>query len=485
MVKKKNFILIYLLLIAIMLGILIAGVVSFYIIHKNDETIQSGVYIKGINVSGLTKEEAVKLVKDNLDLELNDHLILKYKNYEYYVEVEQFEAQFDVEASVELAYEIGRSGNIIKDIKDYVTVLMSKIDVDPVLKYSEEALISYLEVIEAQLPDQLEQSSYYVDDDKVIITNGKNGAKIYMDELKETILEEVQDITYKNTCIDIPTFTEYPNKIDVAAIHDDVYRQMQNAYFTTEPRMVYAEVTGVDFDVQAVENAIKDNPNVEEYSVELSLTKPEVTVNDLGMEAFPDLLGRYSTKYINNPDRTTNLRLASNKINGKVIMPGEEFSFNKVVGRRTVAAGYKNAAIFSDGQVTDGLGGGICQITSTLYNAVVFANMQIVSRRNHMFVPSYVTGGRDATVVYGSTDFIFKNSRSYPIKLVSSVEGGVATISVYGYKNPNDPEYEISIENSLIKTTAKSLVYDAYKVYKQNGEVVKREKMSRDTYKKY
>ncbi len=485
MVKKKNFILIYLLLIAIMLGILIAGVVSFYIIHKNDETIQSGVYIKGINVSGLTKEEAVKLVKDNLDLELNDHLILKYKNYEYYVEVEQFEAQFDVEASVELAYEIGRSGNIIKDIKDYATVLMSKIDVDPVLKYSEEALISYLEVIEAQLPDQLEQSSYYVDDDKVIITNGKNGAKIYMDELKETILEEVQDITYKNTCIDIPTFTEYPNKIDVAAIHDDVYRQMQNAYFTTEPRMVYAEVTGVDFDVQAVENAIKDNPNVEEYSVELSLTKPEVTVNDLGMEAFPDLLGRYSTKYINNPDRTTNLRLASNKINGKVIMPGEEFSFNKVVGRRTVAAGYKNAAIFSDGQVTDGLGGGICQITSTLYNAVVFANMQIVSRRNHMFVPSYVTGGRDATVVYGSTDFIFKNSRSYPIKLVSSVEGGVATISVYGYKNPNDPEYEISIENSLIKTTAKSLVYDAYKVYKQNGEVVKREKMSRDTYKKY
>lgn len=135
--------------------------------------------------------------------------------------------------------------------------------------------------------------------------------------------------------------------------------------------------------------------------------------------------------------------------------------------------------------MTDGLGGGICQITSTLYNAVVFANMQIVSRRNHMFVPSYVTGGRDATVVYGSTDFIFKNSRSYPIKLVSSVEGGVATISVYGYKNPNDPEYEISIENSLIKTTAKSLVYDAYKVYKQSGEVVKREKMSRDTYKKY
>ena len=485
MVKKKNFILTYLLLIAFVIGILIAGIVSFYVVHKNDNTIQSGVYIKGINVSGLSKDEAVKLVQENLDLELNDHLILKYKNYEYYVEVEQFDAKFDIEASVDLAYQIGRSGNFFKDMKDFGSVLLSKIDVDPVLQYNQEELLSYLEVIQAQLPDQLEQSSYYVDDDKVMITNGKNGAKIYMDELKKTIIEEVQDITYKNTCIDIPTYTEYPDQINVQAIHDDVYREMQNAYFTTEPRMVYAEVTGVDFNVGAVEQAISGNPNVDEYAVELTFTRPEVTVNDLGMDPFPDLLGTYSTKYINNADRTTNLRLAANKINGKVIMPDESFSFNKVVGRRTAAAGYKNAAIFSDGQVTDGLGGGICQITSTLYNAVVFANMKITSRRNHMFVPSYVTGGRDATVVYGSTDFTFQNSRSYPIKLVATVEGGRATVNVYGYRNENDPEYDISIETNLIKTTAKSLVYDAYKIYKQNGEVVNREKMSRDTYKKY
>ena len=362
---------------------------------------------------------------------------------------------------------------------------MSKIDVDPVLTYNKEALTSYLETIEAQLPDQLEQSSYYLEDGKVIITNGKNGARIYIEELENTIFEVIQDMSYKNAYIDIPTFTEYPDKINVQAIHDDVYRQMQNAYFTTEPRMVYAQVTGVDFNVQDVERVIEENPNAEEYAVELTFIKPEITVNDLGMDAFPDRIATFSTKYVNNPDRTTNLRLAANKINGTVIMPGEEFSFNKVVGRRTAAAGYKDAAIFSDGQVTDGLGGGICQITSTLYNAVVYANLKITSRRNHMFVPSYVTGGRDATVVYGSTDFKFTNSRSYPIKLIASVEGGVATVSVYGYKNPNEPEFEIDIETNLVKTTSTSLVYDAYKVYKQNGNVVNREKMSRDTYKKY
>ncbi len=485
MISKKNFIVIYLILIAVVIGILVASMITFYICHKNSDKIQSGVSVKGINVSGLTREEAKQLVGEKLKSELNDHIILKYQNYEYYVEVEQFEAKFNVEASIELAYQIGRSGKIGKDIKDYASVLMAKIDIDPILDYNQEALKNYIETIQAQLPDQLEQSSYYVDDDKLVITNGKNGAKIYTEELEQRIIEEVQDITYKNMCIDIPTFTEYPDKINVQAIHNDIYRQAQNAYYTTEPRMVYAEVVGVDFDIPTVENKISENAEAEEYRIPLSYTKPEVTVSDLGMDPFPDLLSTFSTKYVNNPDRTTNLRLASNKINGKVIMPGEEFSFNKIVGKRTVAAGYKNAAIFSDGQVTDGLGGGICQVTTTLYDAVVFANLQITSRRNHMFVPSYATGGRDATVVYGSTDFKFKNSRSYPIKIVSSVDKGIATVSIYGYKNENDPEYEISIETNLVKTTPTSLVYDAYKIYKQNGVVVKKEKMSRDTYKKY
>lgn len=485
MVKKKHFILIYVVLILVVMGIFVSSSAIFYVMHKKDNKIQSGVFIKGINISGLTKQEASALLNEKLDAELNDHIILKYKNHEYYVEVEQFEAKFDIDASTEYAYKIGRSGNFFKDTKDMLKVLMFKIDIDPILTYNQEELRDYLETIGTRLPDQLEQSSYYVDGDNVIITNGKNGAKIEIEKLEKEIIAAIQDISYKNTCIDIPTITEYPDKIDVDSIHEDVYRQVQNAYFTTEPRMVYAEVTGIDFNVNAVKNAIQQNPNVDEYIVELSYQKPEITVNDLGMDPFPDLLASFSTNYVNNPNRTTNLRLASNKINGTVIMPGETFSFNKVVGKRTVQAGYKNAAIFSDGEVTDGLGGGICQVTSTLYNAAVFANMNITSRRNHMFVPSYVTGGRDATVVYGSTDFKFENSRSYPIKIISSVEGGIARVSIYGYKNPNDENYDISIETSLVKSTSTSLVYDAYKIYKQNGNVVKKERLSRDTYKKY
>ena len=298
------------------------------------------------------------------------------------------------------------------------------------------------------------------------------------------ILDAIQDISYSRSYIQIPTYVKYPDPINVDAIHEDIYREVKNAYFTTEPYAVFADVVGVDFDVDGVKKFIEENPDVEEYKINLDYTRPEITVNDLGKEAFPDLLASYSTKYAtSNVDRTTNLKLAASKIDGTVVMPGEIFSYNKVVGKRTIAAGYKEAAIYQDGGVTNGLGGGICQISTTLYNAVIAANMEIETRRNHMFVPSYSDPGKDATVVWGSTDFKFKNRRDYPIKIEASVNGGVAKISVYGLLTDN--EYDISIDTKTIKSTDKTLVVESYRSYRRNGEIVKRDKLYTDTYKKH
>ena len=502
MFRKDNTLFIYIILVAIFIGIIFASFFAFYINQKNKDTIQGGVYIKGINVSGLTKEEAIKLLEVELDTKLSDHVILNYKNYDYYLQPEQIEAEFDINASVDFAYDIGRKNGMIQNVKDYIAVLMTHINIEPVFKYNEKALQEYLEDVEAKLPDQLEQSSYYLeDDDELVITTGSIGAGIHMEDLKKEIVTNLQKMSYSNRYIEIPTYEKYPNPIDLDAIHNDIYVKPENAYFTTDPYMVYPHVIGVDFNVEDVKKHIEENPGFGEYLVELSLTTPEVVTDDIGMEAFPHLLASFSTKYVNNPNRTTNLRLASNKINSKVVMPGETFSFNKVVGKRTEAAGYKNAAIFQDGQVTDGLAGGICQISSTLYNAALKADMTIVSRRNHMFIPSYVDGGRDATVVWGSTDFKFKNERNYPVKIESSVSDGVARVAFYGFRR--DTEYDIDIETQKVKTIQFSTVtqkkagyskgeviqggvngsvWDSWRVYKLNGEIVKREKLYRDTY---
>ena len=204
----------------------------------------------------------------------------------------------------------------------------------------------------------------------------------------------------------------------------------------------------------------------------------------IGSEAFPDQLSSFSTNYsAQNVNRTTNLRLAANKINGTVVMPGEEFSYNKVVGERTIAAGYKEAPIYVSGRVEDGLGGGICQITTTLYNAVVYANLEITERTNHQFVPSYSKAGRDATVVYGSIDFRFKNTRNYPVKILCTVSGGVAKCEIYGLKE--NPDYDVEITSQVTETTSTSIKSVTYKTVRQNGQVISSERINRDTYKRH
>ena len=128
-------------------------------------------------------------------------------------------------------------------------------------------------------------------------------------------------------------------------------------------------------------------------------------------------------------------------------------------------------------------GGGICQITSTLYNAVVYANLEVTQRANHQFVPSYVTASRDATVVYGAIDFQFKNNRNYPIKLVCSVAGGVANFQIFGMRQDDDVEVQISSYET--GRTATAIYSESYKILKRGGQVIDKQLMSKDTYKRH
>lgn len=390
MFKPKHTLTIFVILLAIVIGIFCASVLMFYTNQQKSDTIQSGVYIKGINVSGLTKKEAIALIENELKDKMEAPLELTYKNNKYYLEIEQIGAKFNIEESVNYALSIAKSGDFFSDLQEYITTFLTNINIEPNLIYNDEMLTMYLENIESNLPDQLEEPSYYIEDEELIITNGKDGVGIEMTPLKQMIIDSIYDLSFANAYMQIPTYIRKPDPINVEKIHDEVFRQAENAYFTTEPYAVFADVVGVDFNSEEVKQMIEEDPSAEEYIADLIYTKADVTVNDLGAEAFPDLLASFSTRYVtSNRDRTTNLRLAAEKIDGTVVMPGEIFSYNTVVGKRTIAAGYKEAAIYENGQVTSGLGGGICQISTTLYNAAIAANMEIESRRNHMFVPSY------------------------------------------------------------------------------------------------
>jgi vancomycin resistance protein YoaR len=474
------------------LGIVfISFIVIFFILFlgitlyiSSSDKIITGIYIKGVEVAGLTKEQAIEKVTNEFNNVLPNNLTVVHGEYETQLNLDDLGANLNIEEAVDRAYNIGRDGNIFKNMGTIIKNLVSVNDLDLNVTVNTEQCTSILNDISTKLPDTVVQSSYYVEGNKLIITRGKSGNVVDVTPSIENIKNKIQDLTYASSKIELVTVAKDPDAIDIDKIHNEIYKEPVNAYYTTNPYVVYPHENGVDFNISVDEAKAMLNEVKDEYEIPLKYTAPSVTTNMIGTEAFPDLLAKFSTNYnARDTDRTTNLRLAAEKINGTVLMPGETFSYNTVVGERTIAAGYKEAAMYQNGEVVDGLGGGICQISTTLYNAVLYSNLEIVERRNHQFVPSYAKAGRDATVVYGSIDFKFKNTRNYPVKILCTVSGGVAKCEIYGLKE--NPDYDVEITSRVTETTATSIKSETYKTVRQNGQVISSERINKDTYKRH
>lgn len=493
--------------IAILLGIIIILALFFStifaLVNMNNQKMMSGITIKGIDVSGLSKEEAKAKLETIYSEKMGKEIHLKYNEYESSLNPTLMEVSYDVDKAVEEAYKIGREGNIFINNYQILFTLIGKKDVDVNMTLNEEVTRQSIQDIGVNLPGIVIESSYFIEEDILTITRGKEGIAIDEESLLNKVKDNLNDINIQENDITIPVVHKIPEEINIDKIHEEVYKEVQDAYYTKDPFTIYPEVEGVDFDVEAAKALIAAEVK-DEYQIQLIITKPKVTVNQIGSEAFPDRLSNFTTRYdASAKDRTTNLVIACQKLNGKVIMPGETFSYNQTLGKRTAAAGYKNAAVYENGQVVDGIGGGICQISSTLYNAVLMANLEIVERRNHQFVTSYLPAGRDATVVYGAIDFKFKNTRQYPIRLSASAKNGIATISIYGIKEEN--EYTFSFNTKTIASIPFGTKYvedaslpagtekvqqngvnglktETYITKMLNGKVISTTLLSRDTY---
>lgn len=492
--------------IAVSLGIvlLVALFIStiFALVNINNENIISGVSISGIDVSGLSREEAKGKLEAVYNEKKENDIDLEHNEFETTLSPELMEVNYKIDEAVESAVSIGKSKNIFKNNYDILGTLIEKRNIPVEMTINEEATRQTIEDMNASLPDVLIDSSYSIEDDELIITKGKAGVKIDTDNLLNQVKQKLNDLNDNENFIEIPVVNKEPEAIDIDKIHSEVYKEPQNAYYTKDPFTVYPEVEGVDFDVEAAKELLKEDKD--EYVIKLTITKPEITLDEIGTEAFPDQLSTFTTRYdVSDVDRSTNLRLASEKINGTVLKPGETFSYNKTVGARTIAAGYKNAKVYESGKVVDGIGGGICQVSSTLYNAALLANLEIVERRNHQFVTSYVGAGRDATVVYGQTDFKFKNTRKYPIRIVVTTNAGILKISIFGIKEENEYTFKFNtktvssipyktqyIEDSSLpagtekveQKGANGLITETYITKMLDGKVVSTELLSKDTY---
>lgn len=497
--KKK----IIIILSIIVLCIAIISTI-FAVINSTNEKIIKGVKIQDIDVSGLTKQEAKDKLSKMIE-ELSDKdIILKYGENEEIIKVESLEIKYNFDEALNKAYEIGRSGNILKNNFDIIRTRMFNTNINMDIKYNQDILNKEIDTFNSSLPGVVEECSYCIEEDKLIISKGKPGITINKEELNNEIKDKINNLKIKTEVINIPIINKQPDKIDLEKIHQEIYREPQDAYISQDPVTVHPHVNGVDFAITMEEAQKILQEDKDEYEIPLKITIANKTVNDLGEEAFPNTLGTFTTRYdASNKNRSNNIVLASSKINGTVILPGETFSYNKTVGKRTITSGFKEAGAYAGGKVIQEVGGGICQVSSTLYNAVLYANLEIVDRSNHYFECSYVDAGRDATVSWGTVDFKFRNNRTYPIKIEAYSKNGVVKISIKGIKE--EKEYEVTIQSKITSIIKKTVQYiedptleigeevveqeghngctsKTYKIVKYNGTVVSNDVISSDSY---
>ena len=507
--KKRN--------ISLMIGFFVLLVVVlifsviFALMNVTKSVIISGISIGDIDVSNLSISDAKKRITEATNIELNTPIKLKSKDYETTLNSNQIEFTYDIAKAAEAAYSYGRNGNIFKNNYAILNSTIFGKNIDLEYSYNEESLKQIIDDIESKIPGLVTEASFYREGEELVIVPGTDGISVDKNRLKEEIINTIitanaKDLKENNKKleVDIPLDKAKAKPIDIDNIYASIYTEPKDAYYESEPFKIYAEVEGVDFAISKDEakRIIKDKK--EEYRIPLTITPASKTIQDIGLEAFPYLISEFSTKYdASNINRSKNLAIAAGKIDGLVLMPGDEFSFNQVVGKRTIEEGYKDAKIYQNGQVVDGLAGGICQISSTLYNAAVKANLEITERRNHSFTTSYIRAGQDATVVYGVADLKFKNTRTYPIKISASVNSGIAEFKINGIKE--EVEYDISLvpvttgtipfgtqqvldpslapgQQVVEQRGASGLRVTTYKDTKLEGKLVSREVFTTDTY---
>lgn len=502
--KLKSFLL---LLIPLFIFAILVGILStvFALINRDNETIFSGISIQGIDVSNLTIDEAKRKVSSIIGNHISEEISLQHNDFQTVILPEQFGVSFDVDSAVEQAYSIGKSDSLIKNNYTILSLLLKNYNISPSINYDEDLLNSLIDSINAQLPDRVVNSGYSIDGTNLIITSGKDGILISSSDLKDEILSFLNDISSKNETINIPVNNVGAEPINLDAIYKDIFKLPVDASYTTNPYVVYPSSNGLDFAISMEEAKAIISNQQDEYTIPLKITYPNVTTNQIGNEAFPDLLSQFSTSFTSSGyNRSNNIILSSAKLNGLVLMPGEEFSYNQAVGQRTRAAGFREAGAYSNGKVVQEVGGGICQVSSTLYNAVLYANLEIVERTNHYFNPGYVKAGLDATVSWGGPDFRFRNNRNYPIRIVTDTSGKKLKVYIYGLKTDDDctvvldPRYISSVpykttyQNDASLATGETRVVSSgsngcktatYKyVYDKNGTLISSECISRDTY---
>ncbi|SHF07842.1 Vancomycin resistance protein YoaR, contains peptidoglycan-binding and VanW domains [Caldanaerobius fijiensis DSM 17918] len=421
------------ILVLFMMGVAFGGTYAYLLL--NEKTIVKNVYVNGINIGGLSKENAILKLKEHYEPLTQRDLILQWDSGEKKVVYSQVGVSYDYEKVVDKAYAIGKDKNVIKSLKD-------------------------------------------------IYNANKKGVRLSLNmEIDDRKIDDILGVIAKE--VDMPS--------------EDARLLFNNGVFTVIP-----DKKGKKLDLAASKDLILAAIKNGAGSVKLKVQEvmPKYTTDFF--KRVNTKVSSFSTQF--NPadaNRTDNIKTAAKALNGKLLMPGEEFSLNKTLGPRVISNGYKTAPVIVNGKLVDDVGGGVCQIATTLYNAVLRANLDVTRRIHHQFPVAYVPPGQDATIAGDWFDFRFKNTSKYPIYISSYVSGNRFNVDLYGDNYMNG--ITLDFKSDIVKVNKAKTIYvdddklpygkeeverpphdgmvvEVYRYVYKNGRLIKKEKLYTDTY---
>ena len=240
----------------------------FSILNKQNNKIISGIYIQGIDVSGLTKEEAKSKISDYINNNLPKEIILKYNEYETSIPFSKLNISFNIDEAIDIAYKFGKDGNSFQNNLTTLKVLLSNLNINPALSFDVEELNSNLKDISSKVPNKMIESSCYIDGNNLIITKGSAGYTVNIDKMIDYIKENIYNLTFNNNTINLIVEEQYPTSINLDEIYNQIHKEPVNAFYTQNPFAVYPSENGVDFSISLEEaKNMLQNENTENIKI--------------------------------------------------------------------------------------------------------------------------------------------------------------------------------------------------------------------------
>lgn len=455
---RKTVVIAICIAVVAVLTAIIAGI-GFFSGGEDNGLIYDNITVAGVDVGGMSKTDAISAVRlATAETYTAKNMVIRVLDSEKVLSPAASGANLDVAAAVEAAYNFGRTGSSTQQQKDQLTALTSgyTVDIIPYLSLKTDAVKEVVNALGANYSSTLSQTTCEVtgtDSKTLVITMGTPEYSLDLNALYSLVLQAYNNnkFTVKGECT-----TREPDALDLDSVHAKHCVAPVDASIDPDTFEIIKETYGYGFVVDDVKARMASAKPGEVLEIPFTKTAPEITSETITTTLYRDVLGTFTARNESEENRDTNLRLACEAINGIILFPGDVFSYNDALGNRTADKGYKPGPSYSGNDTVYTLGGGICQVSTALYYSTLVANLEIISRECHGFLPSYAVYGMDAVVNWGTLDFMFRNNTNYPIRIDATANGGVVTVSLVG---TDEKDYYIEMDYKILNTYEYSTTY--------------------------